>query len=148
MKSEWLRLGLSFHWVSGKYVSSRVNIMGIYKHHVIIVLQRINWKYFWIVRSYDFTNNNGMHSLRCEVFLSVLCDTPGCKSQMKVLYSRGTCFESRLEQLTTLAGFSWSFILHRGGECFYIIPLISFLSPPPATTCSYELSWFPSWLWR
>jgi hypothetical protein len=21
-------------------------------------------------------------------------------------------------------------------------------SPPNATTCSYELSWFPSWLWR
>ena len=20
--------------------------------------------------------------------------------------------------------------------------------PPNATTCSYELSWFPSWLWR
>ena len=22
------------------------------------------------------------------------------------------------------------------------------VSPPNATTCSYELSWFPSWLWR
>jgi hypothetical protein len=20
--------------------------------------------------------------------------------------------------------------------------------PPNATTCSYELAWFPSWLWR
>ena len=31
----------------------------------------------------------------------------------------------------------------------YIITLcISPLPPPNATTCSYELSWFPSWLWR
>jgi len=61
-----------------------------------------------------------MCSLRCEVFMSVLCDTPVCKSQMKVLYGAGTCFESRLEPLNTLAGFSWSFVLHRGGwGCLY-----------------------------
>ena len=26
--------------------------------------------------------------------------------------------------------------------------ILYFLSPPNAPTCSYELSWFPSWLWR
>ena len=31
-----------------------------------------------------------------------------------------------------------------------ILSFYFFIPPPPpnATTCSYELSWFPSWLWR
>jgi len=144
VKSEWLRLGLSLQWVTGKYVRSRMNIMDIYKHHVIILLQRVNWKYFWIVQSYDCVNNNGMCSLHCQVFVSVLCDTPVCKSQKEVLYSRCTCFESRLEPLTTLAGFSWSFILHRAERGFvYIIPLDRpqriILRPFNLSECFYRL---------
>ena len=34
---------------------------------------------------------------------------------------------------------------NRRWNCEHISP---FFFSPNATTCSYELSWFPSWLWR
>jgi len=86
-----------------------------------------------------------------QVFVSVVSTGPdgyALNSSYNMRYATCSCFcNACILQLYTSVINRWTY--HQGKHISLSTVVIFFSSlPPNATTRSYELSWFPPWLWR